>query len=45
MLEKNKSAKRKTSKAGGIGGVVGTGTRKAVIRQAGARARELCKPG
>jgi hypothetical protein len=45
MLKKNKGAKKRTSKAKGVGGVAGTGTRKAVTRQAGARARELCKPG
>jgi hypothetical protein len=47
MPEKNKGAKRRTSKAGGVEGVTGTGTRKAVTGQAraGARARELCEPG
>jgi hypothetical protein len=45
MPEKNKGVKRRTSRAGGVGGVAGTGTRKAVTGQAGARARELCKPG
>jgi hypothetical protein len=45
MPGKNKGAKRRTSRAGGVGGVAGTRARKAAIRQAGARARELCKPG
>jgi hypothetical protein len=45
MLGKNKGAKRRTSKAGGVEGVTGTRTRKAVIRQAKAKARELYKLG
>jgi hypothetical protein len=47
MPGKNKGAKKRTSKAGGVGGVAGTETRKAVTGQAraGERARELCEPG
>jgi hypothetical protein len=45
MPEKNKSAKRRTSRVGGVRDVAGTRTRKAVIKQAKAKAKELCKPG
>jgi hypothetical protein len=45
MLGKNKGAKKRTSKAEGVEGVAGTETRKAVIRQAKAKAKELCELG
>jgi hypothetical protein len=45
MPGKNKGVKRRTSRLGGVRGVAGTKTRKAVTRQARARARELCRPG
>jgi hypothetical protein len=45
MPEKNKGAKRRTSRSEGVGSVAGTGTIKAVTKQARTRARELCEPG
>jgi hypothetical protein len=43
MPEKNKGAKKRTSRLKDIRSVTRTGTRKTVIRQARTRARELYK--
>jgi hypothetical protein len=45
MPEKNKSVKKRTSKSEGVRDVTGTRTRKTVIKQARAKAKELCKLG
>jgi hypothetical protein len=45
MLEKNKGAKKKTNKVEGIRDIIKTGARKAAIKQAVARAKELYEPG
>jgi hypothetical protein len=45
MPEKNKDVKKRTSKSGDVKNVTETKTRKTVIKQAKARAKELCKLG